>query len=777
MSMDRSRIAVMEDLCRILCETAGAQRTLERIVQHVARKMGVDGCSLYALNKETEHLTLRATFGLNKEAVGKVVMSAHEGLTGLVLEKQQPLLVVHPGKHPRYKFSEGSGEDAFETFLGIPMVDQNDVLGALVFQTVDEGALSEADIPVLSVVSSQIAAILGYSGLLEDSKKEGEAQGIDTVGDEVKTGPRRKEAKSLLRGIPVSPGFGEGHAHFMGKTIGFDQVEEKPASDTVLEMARLDDALCRARSDISRLGRKVEGLSDQDQSILAAQIMYLEDPSFKEKVLRQIREGYCAEYALKKAVMEYVDFFKLLDDPYLRERAFDVEDMGKGVLRNLLGLEAQVPKVFSRDTILIASDIAIQELIGHRQENLKGIVLARGGKTSHTTILAKSFEIPMVIGLTDVVESVRDGDSLIVDGRSGLVFCRPIQVIVDEYARLKTEKDEQLKQLDTLRSRRAVTKDGYEVRLGANVGLLSDLAQTEKYGADHVGLYRTEFQFLAGSKFPSEEEQFELYKKMIRGGGRMSLTIRTLDVGGDKFLSHLDYPKENNPSLGWRSIRVSLDMEDTFRTQVRAILKASAYGDLKILFPMITSVEEVKKISSILEEEKHSLDHQRISFDRHMPMGIMVEVPGTVSILDRLLRYVDFVSIGTNDLIQYTLAVDRSNQRVAAMYNPLHPAVIATVFSAVSTCRKMNKEVSICGEATSLPPCAYLFLGMETDRLSMTSGAIPAIKHMIRNVNLTDAKEALRSVLEMESAEEIRKFLNGVMLPIPSFWSIPLEFV
>jgi phosphotransferase system enzyme I (PtsP) len=777
MKMDRSRIAMMPDLCRIVCKTGGAQRTLERIVQHVVQKMGVDVCSVYALNGEKACLTLQATAGLDEDSAGRVGMRVQEGLTGLVLEKQEPVFVVHPKKHPRHKFSAESGEDIFETFLGIPLVYQHDVLGVLVIRTVEEDAIPEADIPVLSTVANQIATILGYTGLLEDFKEGARGQAFGRSLQEEKTGPRRKEAKALLRGIPVSPGFGEGYAYFIGKTIGFDQVEERRVDDTASEIARIDDALRRARSEIRRLGKKIEGLSEQDQSILGAQLMYLEDFSFKEKVLARIREGYCAEYALKKVVMEYVDFFEHMDDPYLRERAFDIEDMGKGLLRNLLGLEVQLPKVFSRDTILVASDISVRELIGLRQENLKGLVLSCGGKTSHTTILAKSFEIPMVIGLADVLESVKDGDFLILDGRLGLVFNRPIQVIIDEYARLKTEKDKQLKQLETLKNLRAVTRDGYEVRVGANVGLVSDLDLTEKYGADHIGLFRTEIPFLARTEFPSEEEQLELYKKMLRGAGQRSVTIRTLDVGGDKFLSYLDYPKENNPSLGWRSIRVSLEIEDVFRTQVRAVLKASAFGKLKILFPMITSVEEVKRISCILEEEQRLLDRQGISFDRDMPKGIMVEVPGTVRILDRLLRYVDFVSIGTNDLIQYTLAVDRSNQKVAALYNPLHPAVISTVFEAVSTCKEMNKEVSICGETTSLPPCAYLFLGMEVDRLSMNSGSIPTIKRLIRSVNLANAKESLKSVLLMESAEDIRRFLDRVLPPIPIFWSIPPEFI
>ncbi|MBE9581661.1 MAG: phosphoenolpyruvate--protein phosphotransferase, partial [Proteobacteria bacterium] len=466
---------------------------------------------------------------------------------------------------------------------------------------------------------------------------------------------------------------------------------------------------------------------------------------------------------LKKAVFDYLELFSKMDDPYLRERGSDIEDVGKRVLRNLLGLGGSSVKRFEKETIIVASDISPTDVVALRQGNLKAIVLSKGGKTSHAVILARSFEIPMVIGAKEVVEGVREDDFLIVDGTSGVVFPKPSREIIDEYHRLKVEKAKHDRRLSALRNLPATTIDGYEIMLGANIGLLSDLELVEKYGAGHIGLYRTEFPFLAREQFPSEDEQFTLYKKMMEGAQGKEVTIRTLDVGGDKFLSYLDYPKEQNPYLGWRSIRVSLELDDIFRNQIRAILRASAFGTIKLMFPMITSVDEVRKILLILNEEKMSLRNENIPFDEEIRIGILVEVPGAVRILDKLLRYVDCISIGTNDLIQYTLAVDRNNPKVAALYNPLHPAVIATIVEIVSVCKRNQKSVSICGEAASNPKCAYLFLAMETDKLSMNAASVPIIKDLIRKATLTDAKRALDKVLRMEDAVEIAAFLDEVV--------------
>lgn len=767
--MKKDRVSILEDIGKIITESARPHRTLEKIVELVAGKFNTDVCSVYLLDTDKQSLVLQATVGLRKESIGRVRMSIHEGLTGLVLEKMQPVFVVNPATHPRYNFFEKSGEEIYSTYLGVPLVHLQNPLGVLVVQTVHEDAVTESDIGLFSTIASQISTTVAYTGLLDDLKKERQDRRHieEKLLEEVEIHAEKtakKGKKGLIRGMPVSPGFAEGYAHYLGESIGFDQIEYEETEDVSSEISRLESAFTRSQEEIIALTKHVKDLSGQDEAIMDAQVMALQDRSFKKKIIAHIKEGSCAEYALKKTVLKYVEFFSGMEDPYLRERGSDIEDTGKRVLRKLLGYEGQESRQFERKTVVIASDISPIDLIGLRQDNLKGIVLSRGGKTSHAVILAKSFEIPMVIGVRDMLDTVKENDFLIVDGTSGLVFSKPPQVIIDEYARLKAEKANKFQQLDVLRDLEAKTKDGYEIKLGANIGLLSDLELVKKYGGDHIGLYRTEFPFLVRKEFPSENEQFLLYKKVVEGAEGRSVTIRTLDVGGDKFLSYLDYPKEQNPYLGWRSIRVSLELDDIFRTQIRAILKASAFGHIKILFPMITSVGEVRSITSLLDEEKNLLEKRGAPFDTTINIGIMVEVPGAVKILDRLLHYVDFVSIGTNDLIQYTLAVDRNNQKVASLYDPLHPAVISTILDVVSICKKNNKEVSICGEAASNPRCAYLFTAFETDKLSMNPASVPVIKDLIRKVRLTDTKKALNRVLLMEDSREITSYLDKILL-------------
>jgi phosphotransferase system enzyme I (PtsP) len=437
-------------------------------------------------------------------------------------------------------------------------------------------------------------------------------------------------------------------------------------------------------------------------------------------------------------------------------------DAGKRLLANLLALRKSPETSFQKDTVLIASDLSVADLVHLRQPRLKGIVLSKGGKTSHAVILAKSFEIPMVIGVKDVLDSIRENDRVIVDGGSGLVFREPPSDIRREYNRLKAEKEKTFRQLERLRDLEALTLDGQRCRLGANIGLLSDLELAHKYGADHIGLYRTEFPFLDTGEFPTEEEQARLYGQIIEAAEGKPVTFRTLDVGGDKFLSYLDYPREPNPYLGWRSVRVSLELDDIFRAQIRAVLRASALGPASLMFPMITSVEEVRSIVRIVDEEKASLQTAGVTFDPAIALGIMVEVPAAVRILHHLLRYVDFVSIGTNDLTQYTLAADRNNEKLSGLYNPLHPAVIATIRDVVSVCRKLGKPVSICGEAGSTPSCTILFLGMGLDRLSMNPAAVPLIKQLIRSLTLREAKAALAAVMKMEDAAQISAHLERI---------------
>ena len=763
-------ISIIEDVGRSITNSSGPAETLYEIAKLIADRFYVDVCSIYIFDGERNCLSLAATFGLSEGSVGKIYMSLNEGLTGLVIEEMKPVFVKNPARHPRYKYFEGSGEEKYHSFLGLPLVYHGETLGVLVIQTVEETAISDSDIPIFSMIASQIAGEAAYVNLLKDLKKPLEKT---DGGAESFSALQRGRAlpvvkKDLLKGIPVSAGFGEGHAHYLRESIGFSDIYFHEADDVDHELSRFDHALKRSEAQIERLNTDVKSeLSQGDKNIFHTYLMYFRDVGLKNKVTAYIKQQkYAAEYALKEVILDYVRVFSKMEDPYLRERGFDIENVGRRILKNLLGLEDDEPGRFIKKTIIIASSISPGELIVLRQENLKGIILSKGGVTSHVAILAKSFEIPMVIISRVMLREIRENDVLIVDGTSGLIFHKPSEIIVREYQRLEDEKSQQGGRLETLRQLKPQTLDGFEVKLGANIGLLSDFELVEKYGADHIGLYRTEFPFLVRERFPSEDEQVDLYRRVLEAAKGKAVTIRTLDVGGDKFLSYLDYPREDNPYLGWRSIRVSLELRDVFREQIRAILKASAFGSLRVLFPMISSVREIKDTLSILNEEKERLRERNVPFDDAIKAGLLLEVPAAAVILEKLLRYVDFVSVGTNDLVQFVLAVDRNNQKVAPIYNPLHPAVISTILNIVSVCKEKNKPVVICGEAAANPKCAYLYMGMDIDQLSMNAPSVPIIKHMIRNIEQDDAKEVLRRVLLMDDADEIEDFMDYVISPV-----------
>ena len=768
-AIEQRDMSIIEDVGRIISSSSDPADSLREIVKLIADKFSVDVCSIYIFDAAKNRLSLAATVGLSEDMVGRIYMSIDEGLTGHVLKRMRPLFVTDPARHPRYKYFEGSGEEKYHSYLGLPLIYHGEALGVLVIQTIDEAGIDESDIVIFSTVASQIAGVAAYANLLRDVKEK-TAQ-VDEAANAL-SGPEQGKTKEvvkkdLLRGAPVSAGFGEGHAHYLRESVGFSEVYFHEARDVDHEISRFENALKRSESQVERLCSEVRSeVSPADEDILRTYLKYLHDLGLRNKIIAKIREKNVAEYALKEVILDYMRQFSRMEDPYLRERGYDIENVGKRILQNLLGFEDEDLKIFAEKTIVIASSISPGELINLRQGNLKGIIVSKGGAASHVAILARSFEIPMIIASRALLREIHEHDLLIIDGRSGVIYHEPSEMIIREYQRLADEKARQYGRLEAIRSAKAETPDGFEVRLGANISLLSDFELVEKYGADHIGLYRTEFPFLVRERFPSESEQVDLYRRVLAAAEGKDVTIRTLDVGGDKFLSYLDYPREDNPFLGWRSIRVSLELRDVFREQIRAVLQASAFGHLKILFPMISSVREIKDTLSILDEEKLRLRGKGMPFDDAIEVGLLLEVPAAAVILEKLLKYVDFVSVGTNDLTQFVLAVDRNNQKVAPIYNPLHPALISTIWDIASVCRKNDKPMVICGEAASNPKCAYLYLAMGIDQLSMNAPSVPIIKHLIRYVRLADAREVLAVVLSMEDTEEIEALLDEHVSPI-----------
>jgi len=762
--MKRDQIHLLQDIFQTIAESESPEQSLERIGQMLIDRMGIDVCSVYVFDAEAEKLVLRATVGLTKESVGSISMDVHEGLTGLVLETMKPVFVVNPSEHPRFKYYENSGEEQYQTFLGVPLIYHQQVLGVLVIQTVSADSITDADIPVFENIASQISATVAYTGILKSfADQDGDSRSTAEAG----ASTDRTYRRNYLRGDAVSIGVAEGYAHYLPENINFNQVHCTLSDNTEDDIERLESAFNRAAKQIKHIAEQARALSTEESGIIEAHLMFLRDKNLKQKIISKINAGSCAEYALKQVIFEYVDMFRAIENPYLNDRSEDILDIGHRVLENLIGGPNGEHPAFSRETIVIASDLSPVNLLAIRQSNLKGIILVNGGRTSHTVILAKSFEIPIVIGVEGVLETVREKDYVILDGTSGFVFANPPDEIQREYERRRKEREQAIEEMAASLGQPAVTRDGFSVVVGANIGLLSDTELVAKYGADYIGLYRTEFPFMLRKSFPTEEEQVELYCKVLENSAPLPITIRTFDAGGDKMFSFLDDAPEDNPFLGWRSIRISLDMEEIFRTQIRAILRASAFGPTHILFPMISCMTEIHRIRAIVNEEKENLSRQGISYDTDLQLGIMVEVPGAVLILKRMLAYVDFVSIGTNDLIQYLLAVDRNNKRVASRYTVLHPSVIATIADIVATCREAGKTISICGEAAANPQGIFLFVGMGADHISMTPSAIPMAKNFIRSIRRSDAEKCLYAALDMEDAGAVAQLLKSYFRGLP----------
>ncbi|OGQ80243.1 MAG: phosphoenolpyruvate--protein phosphotransferase [Deltaproteobacteria bacterium RIFCSPLOWO2_12_FULL_60_19] len=772
----RSHLLILEDISTLVSHSQDLQETLKNIVAIVAERMETEVCSLYILDPKKNRLTLCATMGLDQESVGKVSMGISEGLTGLVIQQMKPVIVVDAQAHPRYKYFPETGEERYHSFLGVPLIEQKEPRGVLVVQTSRRRKFSRDEIRLLKAISAQASSIIIQARLIDSLKdkererKEYRKGMVDALRRLRSYEGKHRESigrgatqrwRGRLAGLSVSPGFGRGNAYVLKPRLNLSSVKEERAKNPKHEIERFRGAVERGIEQIQNLKQRMSQLiSKEEGALFDVHRLILEDPTMIEQAETKIRkERYTAEYAVSSVFEQHLDSFSRIEDEYLRERAADVKDVAQRLLENLSGTNEEKP-VLPKGAVLVAEDLSPADLSLIEGDHFRGIVLATGGATSHASILAKSFEIPSVVAVEGVMENVRAGDSLIVDGNSGVVYINPSHEVVREYDRLERDYQALNKELNELHDSPAETQDGRRVALYANVGLLSDIAFAHLHGAQGIGLYRTEIPFLTHRDFPSEEEQFALYRRVVEGMDGKPITIRTLDIGADKYPAYMRRATvEPNPFLGWRSIRVSLEMTEIFKAQLRAILRVGALGRVRLLIPMVTSLEEVLKVKEILAEVKDELERNEVPFDRRMELGVMVEVPSAVHLASRMLREVDFLSIGTNDLIQYILAVDRSNHKVAGLYEPLHPAVLAALTQTIEAARIQGKRVGMCGEMAGDPLCTLLLLGMGLEEFSMGSLYIPVVKRIIRSVAYQEAKTAAQIALQMDTVGEIKKYL------------------
>jgi phosphoenolpyruvate-protein phosphotransferase len=491
-------------------------------------------------------------------------------------------------------------------------------------------------------------------------------------------------------------------------------------------------------------------MPESDLKIFDGHRQILDDDEFIGRIREAIKLGFAAESSLFRVIDELSAQMLAVADSYLRERATDFRDIGHRVLRHLR--QEDKKSAFAKATILIAEELTLSQMTLVSHENLAGIALQSGGVTSHAAILSRAFEIPTVVGVEHLMESVAEGDGLVLDGNSGIVYVNPSTDIEREYQVLTKRYDAFRKELMTGPEALTTTRDGHRVQMLANIALLAD-------GAEGIGLLRSEFSFLTYEDFPDEDQQLTLYNRMLEAAGKRPVTIRTLDIGADKYPPYLRVPREENPFLGWRSIRISLELASIFKVQLRAILRAAAHHYVRILFPMISSIEELRRARELLAEAQAELYKEGLEHNPEIEVGIMIEVPSAVWLAPRLVREVDFFSIGTNDLIQYLLAADRNNPKVAHLYEPLHPAVLSAIAEVVNVARGAGKEVCICGEMASDPMATLLLLGMGLDQLSLSPVFIPVVRKLVRDSNYQRARHLAHAALQMVSVQDIKGYL------------------
>lgn len=563
-----------------------------------------------------------------------------------------------------------------------------------------------------------------------------------------------------LKGIPASGGIAIGPAYLWTKEEFVIPKQGISDEQVAPQIQIFEEALIKTRREILDLQRKIaDEMGQNEAEIFDAHLLVLEDRTIIEEVISRLKkEKLIAAYIFQDVLKKYVQVFLRIEDEYLKERVSDINDVGRRVLRNLLGKAAKHFEDLQEKVILVSHDLSPSDTAAMHKKNILAFVTNIGGKTSHTAIMAKSMEIAAVVGVESATLKIRTGDILIVDGTNGAVLINPDISTLEKYQEEETAFRDITHRFILLKDKPAVTPDGKRVNVAANIELPDEIPSIIEHGAEGIGLYRTEFFYMNRTDLPSEEEHYQAYRFVAEAISEQPVIIRTLDLGGDKFLSHLEIPREMSPFLGWRAIRYCLARPDMFKAQLRAVLRASCHGKLKLMYPMISGIEELRQANVLLEESKNELRARGMPFDESMEVGAMIEVPSAAMTTDILAKEVDFFSIGTNDLIQYSIAVDRSNEKVAYLYEPAHPGVLRLIKSIIDAGHNANIWVGMCGEMGGDPLFTVILLGLGLDEFSMPSVMIPEIKHIIRSVTMAQAKDIASQALTLSTSKEVEDF-------------------
>jgi phosphotransferase system enzyme I (PtsP) len=712
-----------------MAEPVSPQARLDRIVTLIAANVIAEVCSVYVLSNDNI-LELFATEGLNREAVHLTRMRADEGLVGLIAQTAEPLSLSDAQSHPSFSYRPETGEEAYHAFLGVPLLRAGNTLGVLVVQNKTYRVYSEEEIEALQTTAMVLSEMIA----------SGELQALAPG-----TGPAARRPVSQ-RGVALADGIGLGHVVLHEPRI---VVKQLIAENVDREVERLELAIGEVRSAIDDLVERGDSIgTGESREVLETVRMFAHDKGWLRRMREAVQSGLTAEAAVERVQSDNRARMMRQSDPYLRDRLHDLDDLANRLLRTLIGHEGNGDRVLPENAILVARSMGPAALLDYDRTALRGVVLEEGGPTSHIAIVARALGIPAVGEIANATALCDAGDAIIVDGATGEIQVRPgpeIEAAYGEMVRVRAKRQEQYR---ALRDRPAVTQDGVAIGLQLNAGLLIDLTHLAETGADGIGLFRTELQFMVAQRMPSAAEQQTLYEAVFAATGDLPVTIRTLDIGGDKILPYMPALEEENPALGWRAIRIGLDRPALLRVQLRALLRAAAGRPLKIMFPMVATVDEFTRAKAIVEREKAHLRRHGHPLPSDCRLGVMVEVPSLLFQIDEIARAADFLSVGSNDLMQFLFAVDRENRRVAGRFDTLSVPALRAFRLIAERAAAAGCPATVCGEIGGKPLEAMALIGLGFRHLSMSPAAIGPVKAMVLGLDAS----AVAAFIETEMA-------------------------
>lgn len=742
---------MLNTLRQIVQEVTSAQdlpEALKLIVTRVREAIAVQVCSIYLFDQDSQRYVLMATEGLNKAEIGLVSLGANEGIIALVGKREEPLNIEDAPNHPAFHYLPSIGEEDFNAFLAAPIIHRRRLLGVITAQRHAKGRFDESEEAFLVTVSAQLAGLIAHAELSGLALKK--LTGIATRMD------------VRFSGLPGAQGVAIGTAVMVVDSIKLSDIPHRTITDVVFESNRFQQALAAVKLDIRSAGDKLEQqLSANDHSIFDVYISMLDDQTLSNAVLELIAGGEWAEGALAQVTRRYARQFAAIEDEYLRDRVTDIRDLGRRILAKLQS-DQPARKPLPERTILVGDDLTPTLLAEVDASKLCGIVATHGSANSHIAILARAMGIPTVMGVSDLPLQQIENETVIIDGYRGLVFVGASEQLLSHYQTLVAEEETFAAELETLRDEPSITLDGHLMNLQVNTGLLADVFRAAGRGAEGVGLYRSEVAFMVRERFPTEAEQTEIYRQQLEAFAPYPVAMRTLDIGGDKALPYFSI-EEENPFLGWRGIRVTLDHPEIFLVQVRAMLRASlGLDNLGILLPMISQVDELDQSIHLIYRALFELREEGMNVA--MPkVGMMIEVPATVYQTATFARRVDFLSVGSNDLTQYLLAVDRNNVRVADLFSNYHPAVLQALQEIFRAANSVGTPVSVCGEMAGEPAGALLLAAMGYTTLSMNSASLLSIKSMFREITLSWAQQVLAQAMTYDDPNVVLQSVEDAL--------------